>query len=97
VTRVFQLTAISLGAWAVLLICALLNVLPYRPHTGSGWLLFIICGPAVMLLLECLGIRVLASSLISRRSSPIRVLLGVLIFAAIGATTFLSVVKALGP
>jgi len=61
-----------------LLLCALLYVyFPAVPHTALGWLALVGLGVPAWMFLEWLGEAVVGSSFFARRSSGVRILLGV--------------------
>jgi hypothetical protein len=65
--------------WALLAFCALVNVLPWVPHTATQWIALLIFGPVLVVGGEYLGDRVLGSRLLARQPSWVRILLVVLL------------------
>lgn len=84
--RIVQLLMIALVATAVVLV----DIYPFRPATGAGWMLMFLLSLPVILALEFLGERVLGVAFVAKLPQAIRILYGVVVLGAVLTTLVLA-------
>lgn len=84
--RIVPLLVIALVATAIVLV----DIYPFRPATGAGWVLMFFLSLPIILALEFVGERVLGIAYVAKLPRAFRIAYGVVVLGAVLATLTLA-------